>query len=362
VQSWLTLELDYFEDQLRYLVSGNYQTLFLQELYDRRAQEDASDRPAVCLTLDDGYLDNWIYVFPLLRKFNVRATIFVSPEFVDERSQIRPNLEDYWAGRKALGEIEDWGYLSWDEMRAMQSTGLVDIQSHTVTHTKYPVSDRIVDFHHPGTPNIYPPANSYPNEKPYCIANPDFERLIPFGVPVFEEQSSVVASRVFINDDFVSDVVQHFHKADLQTNYDFSEALRVIRPIYDDYRARSAIVERVETKEQHVARVDAELRISKSKIEEELGKPVRFCCWPHGDNTEFAHRKALEIGYIATSAGNVPADADDVTRFDRIALSPFKANRMLSRIKTRYKLESGRGKEPFYSIRRTYELARYGSR
>ena len=35
------------------------------------------------LTLDDGYLDNWVFVLPLLRRYGMRATVFVSSEFID---------------------------------------------------------------------------------------------------------------------------------------------------------------------------------------------------------------------------------------------------------------------------------------
>ena len=66
------------------------------------------------LSFDDGYLDNWIYVFPMLKKFKYKATIFVSPEFVDPRPIVRPTLEDYWNDKKSLAEIDNWGFLSWD--------------------------------------------------------------------------------------------------------------------------------------------------------------------------------------------------------------------------------------------------------
>ena len=58
---------------------------------------DATGKDIV-LTFDDGYLDNWVFAYPLLEKYNLRGTIFVNPEFVDPSLEIRANCRMYGPG------------------------------------------------------------------------------------------------------------------------------------------------------------------------------------------------------------------------------------------------------------------------
>ena len=93
------------------------------------------------LTLDDGYVDNWVALTPLLQAYGFNAIVFASTDFVDPRPVVRPRVGD-GARESAL----EWkGYLSWDEMRAAEASGTIEIQSHAKTHTWYFTSDKIID-------------------------------------------------------------------------------------------------------------------------------------------------------------------------------------------------------------------------
>ena len=135
--SFLTSRVENSERFFRY-VSGKYTSLTLKEYHDLRSHKTSGIRNRIVLTFDDGYLDNWLFGFPLLKKYSLKATIFVSPDFIDKRNVVR-------------SDFSELGFLSWDEMRIMTSSGLIDIQSHTMTHTKYFISDILTGFHHPGT-------------------------------------------------------------------------------------------------------------------------------------------------------------------------------------------------------------------
>ena len=60
----------------------------------------------------------------------------------------------------------------------MEEEGLVDIQSHSMTHTWYPKSDKIIDFRHPNDPYFWMTWNDNIDEKPYLqFDNPKYDSV-----------------------------------------------------------------------------------------------------------------------------------------------------------------------------------------
>lgn len=354
---FLTLDLPFFQDQLRF-ISRYYTTVSLKEFWEMKTGKKEAVANAVVLTFDDGYLDNWIWAFPILKKYGLKATIFVSPDFVDQKNGIRLNLEDVWTGRAGPEDLNQWGFLSWEEMRIMEASGLVSIESHTMTHTKYFISDKIVGFHQPGCDCLYPVGNLYPEKKPYYISDPEFEKSIPYGFPFFEQASSVVARRVTIKQSFVDDVVQSMTGVDWGRKQSFSDLYPKIERLHTEGWKSGSIVEQVESEGEYRNRVVYELKQSKDLIEKNLNKKVDFLCWPHGDNNEFAHQTALDLGYKATTLGKMPKEHLDTTRYERFGLGNVRDSRLLSMLKARYKLRSFMGKQPDHMVKKVYEYLR----
>jgi peptidoglycan/xylan/chitin deacetylase (PgdA/CDA1 family) len=67
------------------------------------------------LTFDDGYKDNYTILYPLLQKYNLKATIFVVTETVWSKNRV-----------------------SREDIAEMSASGLVSIQSHTKSHSSLP--------------------------------------------------------------------------------------------------------------------------------------------------------------------------------------------------------------------------------
>lgn len=67
---------------------------------------------SILVTFDDGYKNNYTEAFPILKKYGIKATIFINTKYI--------------------GNSKD--YLNWDEIREMYNSGLVDFQLHTHSH------------------------------------------------------------------------------------------------------------------------------------------------------------------------------------------------------------------------------------
>lgn len=87
-------------------------------------------RPIV-LHFDDGYLDNWLYAAPLLRKANAPATFYASLDFVAPGDCPRTNGDER-------------GYMNWPELAALDAEALFEVEPHGIDHGRVPVSARTV--------------------------------------------------------------------------------------------------------------------------------------------------------------------------------------------------------------------------
>jgi peptidoglycan/xylan/chitin deacetylase (PgdA/CDA1 family) len=116
-----------FESHLQFLQANQYATATADEFLsalrnaDDRASAPTGDRRLVVLSFDDGLLNLYDTVFPLLRRYNVRVVAFISPAFH------APELPNDTSSRHLPT-------CSWRHIETMHASGLVDFQSHTFEH------------------------------------------------------------------------------------------------------------------------------------------------------------------------------------------------------------------------------------
>lgn len=72
------------EKQMKYLKDNNYTTLSLDELYDYFENNKPIPEKSIVLTFDDGYLDNYTKLYPVLKKYGLKGTIFVITKAIDK--------------------------------------------------------------------------------------------------------------------------------------------------------------------------------------------------------------------------------------------------------------------------------------
>jgi len=341
VRSYLTEELRVFESALDFLVKNNYRVISLEEAFNKNW---TFFEKTACLTFDDGFADFFIYAFPLLKKYRMHGTLFVSTEFVEDyRINILPTMDDYWAGRKSLEELEYWGYVNWEEMRIMEKSGYVSIESHTATHMKYSYKAELKDIHHPGSNSLYPIGQFYPELKTKYIREVEFENKLPYGYPFFLEGSAVVTRIHFPNKDLINEIIAYF-KSYNWNNFDQVKALCIANEILVKYKEQNIVFERVESDDEMASRLKYEIVESKQILEQELGHSLKFLCWPHGDNDENSHRIALEAGFIATTLGSKITQDDWSDRIPpRFCNSLYKGSVSFGLFKMKMKISEYQG-------------------
>ncbi len=108
------VSLKNFEMQMAFLKNHRYNVISLDALEDMITKQDAIPHNTVVLTFDDGYEDNYLRAFPILKKYDLPATIFIIPEKIGTEQ-----------------------YLTWEQVREMDKAGIM-FGSHTLTEAYLP--------------------------------------------------------------------------------------------------------------------------------------------------------------------------------------------------------------------------------
>ena len=356
IKSYLTTEFNLFEKLIQYIIKKGLRTFFISEM----DQEEYTVKNSIGLSFDDGYLDNYVYVFPLLKKYSLKATIFCSTDFIDPRDVSRPTLEDVWNLKIEPDRLESLGFCSWRELSIMEQSGLVDIQSHTVTHDKIPVSERIVDFHHPGNTNINFLLHNLAERKPYYIADQSFTRSLPYGYPIFEEKSAVVSPRVWINEEFIEGIVDALKNQDWNS-YEFSQFYSRVHSLVESFNSKKTIIEEIESNDLFMKRVEEEILCSKEILGQKLSKEISVICWPNGDFNQISVELARTAGYkkILYVENKDPVVRQGPDHFMRTGMRVVKNKPGITMLKTKSRIHALRKVFPFYQIARLYRFLRY---
>jgi len=142
-----TIEPDRFAAQLTHLVESGYRTIDPDEYMRILSGAVRGSGREVLLTIDDARSSLWRYAFPLLRRFGCRATTFAITGWTTTSGR-RENWDDVEAGRMSAAALaaldaRDEQVCTWEELREMQSSGLVTVECHTHLHQRLFCGDSI---------------------------------------------------------------------------------------------------------------------------------------------------------------------------------------------------------------------------
>ncbi len=103
-----------FKRQMAYLKEHGFHVLSFSEFVEATKNKRSFPRKSVVITFDDGYEDNYVYAFPILKQYQFPTIIFICSDFIGEE-----------------------GYLTWQQIREMEQSDIM-IGSHTSSHTYLP--------------------------------------------------------------------------------------------------------------------------------------------------------------------------------------------------------------------------------
>jgi len=164
-----------FESHLK-IVSEFYNPISLKEL-EKQIKEKNIKNKSIVITFDDGYVDNFDFAMPLLEKYKIPATIFVTTHYVnknqepwwDELEKVLPedpswdvtknifnnyqkkyielhkklkplsmgekeNIVSQLASKNKKSCREDYRIVNSDELKKLNLSKFIEIGSHSVTH------------------------------------------------------------------------------------------------------------------------------------------------------------------------------------------------------------------------------------
>jgi len=104
-------------------ISQGYNPVSLEVLVRKIRKREELEPRSVVVTFDDGYRDNFLIAAPILQKYGVPATFFISSEYIDSERVFS------WDENSKL----DHPLMTWNEVRGLVKMGF-DIGCHTANH------------------------------------------------------------------------------------------------------------------------------------------------------------------------------------------------------------------------------------
>jgi peptidoglycan/xylan/chitin deacetylase (PgdA/CDA1 family) len=151
-----------FEKQMEYLKVNNFNVIKLNDL--SRTDNLKKLKKTVIITFDDGYKNNYLNAFPILKKYDLPATVFINTASLGKNIIAR---------RGTNMEI-----LSKEEIKEMYKSNLIEFGSHCHNHPKLTdlKNDRVEEEFVMSKKIIFDLLGVYPKSLAYPFGNFD-ERI-----------------------------------------------------------------------------------------------------------------------------------------------------------------------------------------
>lgn len=173
-----TVTPETFENHIRALLDAGFTSISFEQLIAYVEKGEELPEKPVIITLDDGYYSNYEIAFPILKKYDTKATIFIIGVSVGKNFYKETNLP-------MIPHFSYW------EAREMAASGLISIQSHSYDMHQYqpyetqPARDGVLPFEWESveayTQNFRLDYELSKNEIEHNIESPSVVYAYPFG-------------------------------------------------------------------------------------------------------------------------------------------------------------------------------------
>ena len=284
-------------------------TLTASEVKQYADEKKRLPKYSVLITFDDGYYDNYLYVFPLLKKYNFKATFFINSAFIKELADRNATIikysdvankeivKSYYKGKDATSEQ----YLTWEEIREMQQSGLCDFQLHSHSHKLAISTLELRGF----------------------VENDDFgyETLHLYsgkpeiGYPMLRSRGETTIRKLVPKEEFLRDVQQqYFAKRSLEP----SQRKKEIQEFINNYSNPVVTENDVDTEK----RIREEILRNKEALTKQLKKTAVAYAWPYGHKSGFGRAiiKKENVSLFFTCKKGTNSRRPDLEKIKRIEL------------------------------------------
>jgi peptidoglycan/xylan/chitin deacetylase (PgdA/CDA1 family) len=99
-----------FEQQMRYLYDNNFYTITLDELEAFLYRGRPLPENSVMIHFDDGYYSNFVYAYPILQRYGLRAVVFFITHLIEDLGDVQPPMDHdgiTWTAAHTISGTED---------------------------------------------------------------------------------------------------------------------------------------------------------------------------------------------------------------------------------------------------------------
>lgn len=112
------LKISDFESDVKWLLENGYEFVGVRDLTEHFSKRRKLPQNPVMITFDDGFLNNYTYAFPIIKKYGVKVVISPIASCSDGQAE-NPDLSPVYAN------------LTWGQFKEMCASGLVDPGNHS---------------------------------------------------------------------------------------------------------------------------------------------------------------------------------------------------------------------------------------
>ena len=263
--------IDEFEEHIKWI--KNKKTFKMEEL---KGLDYTLPPNSILITFDDGYKNNYTLAFPILKKYNIKATIFLNTKFIEK----------------------DETYLNWDEIREMYKSGLIDFQLHTHSHQLTVKDIEVLAFYdNESSPYFKRESYSLFFDGSYDEKK-DAKKLN--GLPVFKLRSKISIPGYKPKKNFVE---KYRSIVELQENKFEKEKKKFLNRLFKE--KKDEFFDKI-SEEQFKETVKFEILENKKIISEKLGKVPDCLAYPWGHRYKGNREDIKKLGvdvFITTRKG-----------------------------------------------------------